>query len=29
MPIGCGDAPAFPGEFVVGDVDGVIIVPAQ
>ena len=28
VPIGCGDAPVFPGEGVVGDLDGVIIIPA-
>jgi regulator of RNase E activity RraA len=28
-PIGCGDAPVFPGDIVVGDADGVIIVPAE
>ncbi len=27
VPIGCGTAPVFPGDLVVGDVDGVIIVP--
>jgi regulator of RNase E activity RraA len=27
-PIGCGDAPVFPGDVVVGDADGVIILPA-
>ena len=27
-PIGCGDAPVFPGDVVVGDSDGVIIIPA-
>ena len=29
MPIGCGDAPVFPGDVVVGDNDGVIILPAH
>ncbi len=29
VPIGCGDAPVFPGDVVVGDADGVIIVPAE
>ena len=29
VPIGCGDAPVFPGDVVVGDADGVIIVPAD
>ena len=28
-PIGCGDAPVFPGDVVVGDPDGVIILPAH
>jgi regulator of RNase E activity RraA len=28
-PIGCGDAPVFPGDVVVGDADGVIILPAN
>ena len=28
-PIGCGDAPVFPGDVVVGDADGVIILPAH
>jgi regulator of RNase E activity RraA len=27
-PIGCGDAPVFPGDIVVGDREGVIIIPA-
>lgn len=29
VPIGCGDAPVFPGDVVVGDADGVIILPAH
>ena len=29
MPIGCGDAPVFPGDVMVGDADGVIVVPAH
>ncbi|MBV8913599.1 MAG: ribonuclease activity regulator RraA [Acetobacteraceae bacterium] len=29
VPIGCGDAPVFPGDIVVGDMDGVIIIPAE
>ncbi|WP_419897302.1 ribonuclease activity regulator RraA [Roseomonas sp. USHLN139] len=29
VPIGCGDAPVFPGDVVVGDSDGVIIIPAH
>ncbi len=29
VPIGCGDAPVFPGDLVVGDGDGVVIVPAH
>lgn len=28
VPIGCGDAPVWPGDIVVGDNDGVIVVPA-
>ena len=28
VPIGCGDAPVWPGDVVVGDADGVIIIPA-
>jgi len=26
-PIGCGDAPVFPGDIVVGDDDSVIVIP--
>jgi len=29
VPIGCGDAPVFPGDVVVGDADGVIVIPAD
>jgi regulator of RNase E activity RraA len=29
VPIGCGDAPVFPGDVVVGDAEGVIVVPAH
>jgi len=29
VPIGCGGAPVFPGDIVVGDRDGVIIIPAH
>ncbi len=29
VPIGCGDAPVFPGDVVVGDNDGVVIIPAH
>lgn len=28
VPIGCGDAPVFPGDIVVGDDDSVIVIPA-
>ena len=28
MPIGCGDAPVFPGDVVVGDGEAVIVIPA-
>jgi regulator of RNase E activity RraA len=27
-PIGCGDAPVFPGDIIVGDREGVIVIPA-
>jgi regulator of RNase E activity RraA len=29
VPIGCGDAPVFPGDVVVGDADGVVVIPAH
>ena len=29
MPIGCGDAPVFPGDVMVGDAEGVIVIPAH
>jgi regulator of RNase E activity RraA len=29
VPIGCGDAPVWPGDVVVGDGDGVVVIPAQ
>jgi regulator of RNase E activity RraA len=29
VPIGCGDAPVFPGDTVLGDADGVIVIPAS
>ncbi|MGB5667259.1 MAG: hypothetical protein WBM53_10455, partial [Maribacter sp.] len=29
VPIGCGDVAVFPGDIVVGDDDGVIIIPAD
>ena len=29
VPIGCGDAPVFPGDVVVGDEEGVVVVPAH
>ena len=28
VPIGCGDAPVFPGDVILGDADGVIVIPA-
>jgi regulator of RNase E activity RraA len=28
-PIGCGDAPVFPGDVMLGDSDGVIVIPAH
>lgn len=28
VPIGCGDAPVFPGDIIVGDRDGCIVIPA-
>ncbi len=28
VPIGCGDAPVFPGDLIVGDADGCIVIPA-
>lgn len=29
VPIGCGDAPVWPGDVVLGDADGVVIIPAD
>ncbi|MFG1383877.1 ribonuclease activity regulator RraA [Xanthobacter versatilis] len=29
VPVGCGDAPVFPGDIVVGDGEGVIVIPAH
>lgn len=29
VPIGCGDVPVFPGDVVVGDGEGVIVIPAE
>ena len=29
MPIGCGGAPVFPGDVIVGDAEGVIVLPAH
>lgn len=28
-PIGCGDAPVFPGDVIVGDAEGVVVLPAH
>src|SRR5215470_6409868 len=28
-PIGCGDAPVFPGDIIVGDADGCVVIPAH
>ena len=29
VPIGCGDVPVFPGDVVVGDLEGVVVIPAH
>jgi len=29
VPIGCGDAPVFPGDVIVGDREGVVVLPAH
>lgn len=29
VPIGCGDTPVFPGDVVVGDGDGVVVIPSE
>jgi regulator of RNase E activity RraA len=29
VPIGCGDAPVWPGDIVVGDGEGVVVIPAN
>jgi regulator of RNase E activity RraA len=29
VPIGCGDAPVFPGDVIVGDAEGVLVIPAH
>jgi regulator of RNase E activity RraA len=29
VPIGCGDAPVWPGDVVVGDGEAVVVIPAQ
>jgi regulator of RNase E activity RraA len=29
VPIGCGDAPVFPGDVIVGDAEGVVVIPAH
>lgn len=29
LPIGCGDAPVYPGDVIVGDAEGVVVIPAN
>ncbi len=29
VPIGCGDVPVFPGDIIVGDDEGVVVIPAE
>lgn len=29
VPIGCGDAPVFPGDVIVGDAEGVVVIPSH
>lgn len=29
VPVGCGDAPVFPGDILVGDAEGVVVLPAH
>ena len=29
VPIGCGDAPVFPGDVILGDAEGVVVIPAH
>ena len=29
VPVGCGDTPVFPGDIVVGDAEGVVVIPAH
>jgi regulator of RNase E activity RraA len=29
VPIGCGDAPVWPGDVIVGDGEGVVVIPAH
>jgi regulator of RNase E activity RraA len=29
VPIGCGDAPVWPGDIIVGDAEGVVVIPAN
>ena len=29
MPVGCGDVPVWPGDLVVGDAEGVVVIPAH
>jgi regulator of RNase E activity RraA len=29
VPIGCGDAPVFPGDIIIGDAEGVVVIPHE
>jgi regulator of RNase E activity RraA len=29
LPIGCGEAPVYPGDVIVGDAEGVVVIPAN